>query len=122
LTRTRGPASFARAHRLHHSAEFRYLQRHGARAESAHFVMYAGRIRDDEKSRLGVTVSKRVGISVVRNAIKRRVREAYRLRLRAMLDEGISLVVIARVGAGQLTSDAIGGELNAMMLAIAKRI
>jgi ribonuclease P protein component len=122
LTRTRGPASFARADRLHHSAEFRYLQRHGARAESAHFVMYAGRIRDDEKSRLGVTVSKRVGISVVRNALKRRVREAYRLRLRAMLDAGISIVVIARAGAGQLTSAAIDGELNAMMRAISQRL
>jgi ribonuclease P protein component len=122
LTRTRGPASFARADRLHHSAEFHYLQRHGARAESAHFVMYAGRIREDEKSRLGITVSKRVGISVVRNAIKRRVREAYRLRLRAMLRGGISMVVIARAGAGQLTSDAIGVELNSMMRAISQRI
>ena len=122
MTRTRGPASFARADRLHHSAEFRYLQRHGARAESAHFVMYAGRIRGDEKSRLGVTVSKRVGVSVVRNAIKRRVREAYRSRLRAMLPEGISMVVIARAGAGQLTSDAIGGELNATMRAISQRL
>ena len=122
MTRTRGPASFAHADRLHHSAEFRYLQRYGARAESAHFVTYAGRIRDDEKSRLGITVSKRVGISVVRNAIKRRVREAYRLRLRAMLREGISMVVIARAGAGQLTSAAIDGELNAMMRAILQRI
>jgi ribonuclease P protein component len=122
LTPTRGPASFAPADRLHHSAEFRYLQRHGARAESAHFVMYAGRIRDDEKSRLGVTVSKRVGIAVIRNAIKRRVREAYRLRLRAMLPEGISMVVIARAGAGQLTSGAIDGELSAMMRAISQRL
>ena len=84
--------------------------------------MYAGRIKGDEKSRLGVTVSKRVGISVVRNAIKRRVREAYRLRLHAMLDAGISIVVIARVGAGQLTSVAIDGELNAMMCAISQRL
>lgn len=92
------------------------------RAESPHFVLYAGRFPGDEKSRLGVTVSKRVGIAVIRNRIKRRVREAYRLKLRAMLKPGISLVVIARGGASELTSDAIGGELNAMTLAVAGRL
>ena len=122
MTRARGAASFSPADRLHNSAEFRYLQRHGVRAESGHFVLYAGQFPGDEKSRLGVTVSKRVGIAVIRNRIKRRVREAYRLMLRAMLNPGISLVVIARGGAGELTSDAIGGELKAATLAIAKRL
>jgi ribonuclease P protein component len=122
LTRTRGPASFAPADRLHHSAKFRYLQRYGARVEALHFVLYAGRFPGDEKSRLGVTVSRRVGGAVVRNRIKRRVRETYRVTLRVMLNPGISLVVIARGGAGELTSDAIGGELKAATLAIAKRL
>ena len=122
MTRARGPASFARADRLHNSAEFRYLQRHGARAESRHFVMYAGKIKGDEKSRLGVTVSKRIGVAVVRNAVKRRVREAYRLRLRAVLPDATSIVVIARAGAGKLTSAGIGGELDSMLSLIAKRI
>ena len=131
LTRTRGPASFAPADRLHHSAEFRHLQRHGARVETAHFVLYAGRFpagrssggsSGDEKSRLGVTVSKRIGIAVIRNRVKRRVREAYRLMLRAMLKPGISLVVIARAGAGELTSEAISVELKAATLAIAQRL
>lgn len=122
MTHARGAASFSPADRLHNSAEFSYLQRHGARAESSHFVLYAGRFPGDEKSRLGVTVSRRVGGAVIRNRIKRRVREAYRLMLRAMLNPGISLVVIARHGAGELTSDAIGGELKAATLAIAQRL
>ena len=122
MTRARGAASFSPIDRLHNSAEFRYLQRHGARAQGAHFVLYAGRFPGDERSRLGVTVSKRVGIAVIRNRIKRRVREAYRLMLRAMLKPGISLVVIARSGAGELTSDAIGGELKAAALIIAQRL
>jgi ribonuclease P protein component len=122
LTHARGAASFAPADRLHHSAEFRYLQRYGARAEAAHFVLYAGRFPRSEKSRLGVTVSKRVGIAVIRNRVKRRVREIYRLILRAMLKPGISLVVIARPGAGELTSEAIGGELKTAALAIAQRL
>jgi ribonuclease P protein component len=122
LTRTRGPASFTPADRLHHSAEFRYLQRHGARAEGGHFVLYAGRFPGDEKSRLGVTVSRRVGGAVIRNRIKRRVRETYRRMLRAMLSPGISLVIIARAGAGALTSDAIADELKTALLTVAKRL
>jgi len=121
LTRTRGPASFTPADRLHHSAEFRYLQRHGARAEVGHFVVYAGRFPGDENSRLGVTVSRRVGGAVIRNRLKRRVRETYRLTLRTMLSPGIALVVIARGGAAELTFEAIGGELKAGILALAKR-
>ena len=84
--------------------------------------MYAGKIKGDEKSRLGVTVSKRIGVAVVRNAVKRRVREAYRLRLRAVLPDATSIVVIARAGAGKLTSAGIGGELDSMLSLIAKRI
>ncbi len=122
MTHARGAASFSPADRLHNSAEFRYLQRHGARAEAAHFVLYAGRFPDDEKPRLGVTVSKRVGIAVIRNRVKRRVRELYRTALRGMLKPGISLVVIARPGAGELTFEAIGGELRAAILAIAHRL
>jgi ribonuclease P protein component len=63
-----------------------------------------------------------VGIAVIRNRIKRRVREAYRLILRDMLKPGISLVVIARAGAGELTSEAIGGELVAAARVVAHRL
>ena len=85
-------------------------------------MLYAGRFPGDDKSRLGVTVSRRVGGAVVRNRIKRRVREIFRLMLRPMLKPTISLVVIARTGAGELTSDAIGGELKATTLSITQRL
>ena len=122
MTRARGAASFSPADRLHNSAEFRYLQRYGARAQTPHFVLYAGGFPNDERSRLGTTVSKRIGIAVVRNRIKRRVREVYRLMLRAMLKPGISMVVIARAGAGELTSDQIGAELKMAIGNIAQRL
>lgn len=108
----RAELSFAAADRLHRSAEFLRLQRSGVRFQSPHFVLYAGRLEHEpERSRLGVTVSRRIGNAVVRNRVKRRVREIFRKAIRAGLPAGTSIVVIARGGAGALESAAIGDEL-----------
>ena len=109
--------SFAAADRLHRSAEFICLQRAGVRFQSPHFVVYAGNLAgnpDDEpsRSRLGVTVSRRVGIAVARNRVKRRVREIFRQAIRDNLPAGTSIVVIARAGAATLASPAINNELT----------
>ena len=73
------------------------LQRNGVRFSGPHFVVYAGNLENEpERSRLGVTVSRRVGIAVVRNRVKRRVRECFRKELRAQMPAGTSMVVIAR--------------------------
>lgn len=113
----RAPLSFAAADRLHRSAEFIRLQRIGARFQSPHFVVYAGNLADnpdDEpaRSRLGVTVSRRIGIAVARNRVKRRVREIFRRVIRDNLPAGTSIVVIARAGAATLASPAINNELT----------
>jgi ribonuclease P protein component len=108
----RAHLSFAAADRLHRSAEFLRLQRNGVRFQSPHFVLYAGSLdHDPERSRLGVTVSRRIGNAVVRNRVKRRVREFFRKELRAQLPPRTSIVVIARGGADALESAAIGDEL-----------
>ena len=56
-------------------------------------------------------MSRRIGNSVVRNRVKRRVRECFRKELRTHLPVGTSLVVIARGGAGALESATINDEL-----------
>jgi ribonuclease P protein component len=108
----RAQLSFAAADRLHRSAEFLRLQRNGVRFQSPHFVLYAGALdADPDRSRLGVTVSRRIGNAVVRNRVKRRVRECFRRVLRTELPPRTSLVVIARGGAASLESPAIAEEL-----------
>ena len=104
---------FGRADRLRKSGEFILLQRRGARYQSGHFVLYGLGGAKDEPSRLGITVSRRVGNAVVRNRLKRRVRECYRLKLRAMLPAGVAMVVIARKGAGELDWRTTDAELIA---------
>lgn len=51
---------------------------------------------DDAPVRLGFTVTKKVGNSVVRNRTRRRMREAARLLLREAAPAGVDLVLIGR--------------------------
>lgn len=65
-------------------------------------------------SRLGVTVSRRVGHAVVRNRVKRHVREWYRTTGRHGL-EGMDLVVVARASARALPGSQIRVQLDELL-------
>lgn len=96
-----GPRTFPKSARIRRRAEFLSLQREGKRRHTAHLVVIR-RPGQHEESRLGVTVSTRVGNAVVRNHIKRLVREVFR-HCRADLVPPMDIVVIAKPGADTLT-------------------
>jgi ribonuclease P protein component len=68
---------------------------------------------DETRTRLGVTVSKRVGGSVIRNHVKRCIREWFR-HSREKLPAGSDIVVIARHKARGLSSCEIAAVLEQM--------
>jgi ribonuclease P protein component len=94
--------------RLTRSADFDRVYRRGQSAASRSFVVYAfragadeGQERDDVHARLGVSVGRRVGGAVERNAVKRSLREAF-WALEPRLPEDHDFVVVARAGAGEI--------------------
>jgi ribonuclease P protein component len=123
-TRLGRPASgfgFGAQARLHRRDEFLRVQRVGVRYQTVHFVVYAMSSGESKPARLGTTVSRRIGGAVVRNRVKRRVRECFRNYLRTLIPDGTDLVVIARAGAGELASPAIMRELTAATLNLRDR-
>jgi len=104
---------FPSGSRLRRPREFQRVARIGKRRTSEHFiVLLACRDSDTmaDRPRLGVTVSRRVGSAVVRNRVKRAVREWFR-RTQGLLAPHADLVVIARQGAAGLRAREISDEL-----------
>ncbi len=55
-----------------------------------------------ERNRIGISVSKKVGNSIIRHRVKRLIKEAYRLH-EDMFNSGLDIVVIARVSAKEIS-------------------
>jgi len=70
---------------------------------------------ESERNRLGISVSKKVGNSVVRHHVTRLIRESYRLH-EEMFQCGFDIVVIARVSA----ADAKYVEIERALLHVSK--
>lgn len=77
--------------------EFKRLYDKGAKAATPRLVVYCRKNRAGN-NRLGLTVGKKTGKAVIRNRIRRRLREIYRLR-EGRLNPGYDIVVVARTAA-----------------------
>ena len=85
---------FSHSLKLNHI--FQRLYRTGGQA-NGHLVLYARRNRTNT-NRVGITVSKKLGHAVVRNRVRRRLREIYRLN-EDKFQPGWDIVVVARTRA-----------------------
>jgi ribonuclease P protein component len=87
-----------RRHRLSRSRDFDTVYRQGRSVSTRHLVLYSFAREDDSGDpRLGLAVPKGLGTAVVRNRLKRQLREAWRARLER-IPPGRDYVLIARPG------------------------
>ena len=74
--------------------EFRRIYRKGKSAVSPWLVLYCQKNRQG-RTRLGITVSTKLGKAVVRNRVRRRLREIWRLN-KDVLQPGWDIILVAR--------------------------
>ena len=77
--------------------DFQRVYKKGKSYANKYLIMYILE-QDTQKNRIGISVSKKVGNSVVRHRITRLIRESYRLN-ETLFVSGLDIVVIARPGA-----------------------
>jgi ribonuclease P protein component len=113
---------FTRANRLRSSLDFARLRREGRRVGGAYLALsYAARpapggmaVVKEQPVRVGFIVSKRVGAAVVRNRVKRHLREAVRVRLTS-LPPGWDIVISARPAAANAGYETLDAEIDRLL-------
>jgi len=96
-----GRESLPRRERLTTPREYRDVFDRGRRTVGQAFICYIA--RDEGQGRkFGMAVSRKVGGAVVRNRVKRYIREVYR-KSRARLSDDMRMVIVAKPAAAALT-------------------
>ncbi len=99
---------------LKNNLSFREVYEKGKSYANRTLVMYVLENSLDE-NRLGITVSKKVGNSVVRHRVTRLIRESYRLH-EEVFSSGLNIVVVAKKSA----SEASYAEIESALLHLSK--
>ncbi|MCM1541155.1 MAG: ribonuclease P protein component [Blautia sp.] len=89
--------------------QFQFVYKYGKSYANKYLVMY---IKENgmEINRIGISVSKKVGNSVVRHRVTRLVRESYRLH-EAVFNSGLDIVIVARQSAASVGYNEIESAL-----------
>ena len=92
---------------LKKNEDFKKVYSEGKSASNRYYVMYVSE-NGTGRNRLGISVSKKTGNSVVRHRMKRLIKESYR-RNEAVFNSGLDIVVIVKksaVGIGYAESES----------------
>ncbi|OQY59399.1 MAG: ribonuclease P protein component [Desulfobacteraceae bacterium 4572_88] len=102
--------SFTKADRLLKRSEFLRLSKIGKRLHNKHFLAVFHPSQEN-RTRLGITVTKKIGNAVTRNRIKRLSRECFRLN-RHSISGSWDINIIAKKGAANLAGDQVFSSLR----------
>lgn len=105
-----GPNAFPREERLTRRRDYLAVYRNGDKITGNAFICY--QVRQPHQGRkLGMAVTRKAGSAVVRNRIKRYIREIYRTGRKDMRDD-VQIVVVARPSSARLDFHASAAELR----------
>ena len=101
--------TFSGNDRLRKRREFEECYASGVRVSGRHLQLFLLARKDAENSRIGISVGKRSGGAVVRNRLRRRVREIFR-RGRRDLPSGLQIVVNIKPSASTAEFSALAAD------------
>lgn len=110
---------FPKDNRLLKRAEYRLALDSKAKIVTPHLVAF-GIPSTSEKSRIGLIVSRKVGVAVVRNRVKRLLRESFRGADRPCL--AMDVVVIARKTAAEADYPAVKNDLRLCLSKLERKV
>ena len=91
------------------NSDFQKVYKNGKSLANKYLVMYV--LKNDLcENRLGISVSKKVGNSVIRHRVTRLIRESYRLNCSRFKD-GYDIIIVARITAKGKSYDDICSAL-----------
>lgn len=80
------------------NADFQQVYRTGKSYANKLLILYVMKTGEERETRIGISVSKKVGNSVVRHHVTRLIRESFRLNT-DRVRTGLDIVVVARAAA-----------------------
>lgn len=108
--------SFSKKDRLLKQADFVRLKKIGRKAQAYCFIAQIQK-NNLENSRLGVTISKKAGGAVIRNRLKRLVRERFRAKRHTFF--GVwDINIVAKKNIAQCSSEKVVSSLDEIFTAI----
>ena len=114
----KGTARFTKAVRLRHRQDFLRAQAQGKRLHTRHFGVVLAPMAED-RPRLGLVVTRRLGKAVQRNRVKRLLREFFRRHQTGL--PAFDLVIMAKKGASALAYHQVEEELGRLLLSRARQ-
>ncbi len=97
---------------LRKTYEFNIVYKRGKSFANKYLVLYKYKNnRQDNINKLGVSVSKKVGKSVVRSRVTRLIKESYRLQEENIEVDHWDFIIIARASANEANFDTISKSL-----------
>ena len=105
-----GAFSFTKKERITKRSEFLTLSKRGIRYNTQNFLIIIIFGNNEPIRRLGITVNKKVGGAVIRNQVKRLLREFFRLH-KDQLPESSDILFIAKPGSAYLTYSSLSKEM-----------
>ncbi|HZE12885.1 MAG TPA: ribonuclease P protein component [Chthoniobacterales bacterium] len=106
---SRKELSFPKTRRLTLSSEFARVKGQGTTERGRYLVLGAANVKEEKSFRAGFITPKHIGTAVVRNRVRRRLRDMVRTH-QSRLRPGIWIVVVARPYAANATYPQLKDE------------